>query len=58
MKKTYQKAVSEVLESTKKIKNDILIEKDIQHLPPAVQKYLHYTGVMRIEKSFIKQQML
>lgn len=50
MKKTYQKAVLEALERTKEIKREILTEKDIQHLPSAVQKYLDYTGAMGKEK--------
>lgn len=44
MKKTYRKEVLEGLERTKDIKNDILTETDIQHLPAAVQMYIRYTG--------------
>lgn len=50
MKKTWKKAVLEALERTKNIKNEMLTEKDIQHLPAIVQKYLHYTGSVGKEK--------
>ncbi len=50
MKKTYRKAVLQALERTRIIKNEILTEEDIQHLPAIVQKYLHYTGCMGKEK--------
>lgn len=50
MKKTYKKAVLEALERTKLIKNDILTEKDIQHLPTIVRKYIHYSGSVGKEK--------
>jgi hypothetical protein len=50
MKKTYKKAVLEALERTRAIKNETLTEKDIQHLPAIVQKYLHYTGSVGKEK--------
>lgn len=44
MKKTYRKEVLEGLERIKDIKNEILTDADIQHLPAAVQKYIRYTG--------------
>lgn len=50
MKKTYKKAVLEALERTRTIKNEILSEKDIQHLPAIVQKYIHYSGSIGKEK--------
>jgi hypothetical protein len=50
MKKRYQKAVLDALERTKNIKNEILKEEDIQHLPAIVQKYLQYAGVIGKEK--------
>ncbi len=50
MKKTYKKAVLEALDHTKSIKNEILTEADIRHLPAVVRKYLHYTGSIGKEK--------
>ena len=50
MKKTYKKAVLEALERTRTIKNETLTEKDIQHLPAIVQKYLHSSGSIGKEK--------
>jgi hypothetical protein len=50
MKKTYKKAVLEALERTRNIKIETLTEKDIQHLPVIVQKYLHYSGTIGKEK--------
>ena len=50
MKKTYKKAVLEALKRTCNIKNEILTENDIQHLPAIVQKYLHYSGSIGKEK--------
>jgi hypothetical protein len=50
MKKVYKKAVLEGLERTRDIKNETLTEKDIQHLPAILQKYLHYTGSIGKEK--------
>ena len=50
MKKTYRKAVHEALARTRTKKAEILTEKDIQHLPEIVQKYLHYTGTIGKEK--------
>ena len=50
MKKTYKKAVLEGLERTRNIKNEVLTDEDIQHLPAIVQKYLHYSGSVGKEK--------
>jgi hypothetical protein len=50
MKKTYKKAVLEALERTRTIKNEVLTESDIGHLPAIVRKYLHYTGSVGKEK--------
>ena len=50
MKKTYKKAVLEALGRTRTIKNEMLTEEDIQHLPVIVQRYLHYSGSMGKEK--------
>lgn len=50
MKRTYKKAVLDALERTRSIKNEILTEKDIQHLPFIVQKYLRYTGSVGRDK--------
>ncbi len=50
MKKTYKKAVLKALERTRNIKSETLTEKDIQHLPAIVQKYLNYTGSVGKEK--------
>jgi hypothetical protein len=50
MKKTFKKAVLDALERTSTIKNEILTEEDIQHLPAIVQKYLHYSGSIGKEK--------
>jgi hypothetical protein len=38
------------LETGSKIEKNLLTEKDIEHLPPPVQKYLRYTGVINKEK--------
>jgi hypothetical protein len=50
MKNTYKKAVLEALERTKSVKNEILTEKDIQHLPAIVRKYIYYSGSVGKEK--------
>lgn len=50
MKKTYKNAVLVGLERTRAIQNETLTEKDIQHLPAIVQKYLHYSGSVGKEK--------
>jgi len=50
MKKRYKKEVLEALERTKGMKNEILTEDDIKHLPQAVQKYIRYSGALGKEK--------
>lgn len=50
MKKTYEKEVQYGLERTKNSNSDILTEKDIEHLPSLVQRYLRYAGVIGKEK--------
>jgi hypothetical protein len=50
MKRTWKLAVLEALERTRTIKNEILTEKDIQHLPAIVQKYIRYSGSIGKEK--------
>jgi len=50
MKKTYKKAVLEALQRTRHIKNEILTEKDLQHLPAIVRKYIHCSGSVGKEK--------
>jgi len=50
MKKLFNKEVQIALNRTKTIKPEILTEKDIQHLPPIIQKYLRYVGVIGKQK--------
>lgn len=50
MKKIYKKAVLEALKHTNTIKNEMLTDADIQHLPSIVKKYLHYSGSIGKEK--------
>lgn len=50
MKRAYKNEVYVGLNRTSAIKPEILKESDIQHLPPIVQKYLHYTGAVGKEK--------
>jgi len=38
------------LDTSSKIEKNLLTEKDIEHLPAPVQKYLRYTGVINKEK--------
>ena len=38
------------LETSSKIEKNLLTEKDIEHLPLPVQKYLRYAGVINKEK--------
>jgi hypothetical protein len=38
------------LETSSKIEKNLLTDKDIEHLPAPVQKYLRYTGVINKEK--------
>ncbi len=42
--------VSGNIESSSKIEKTLLTEKDIEHLPPPVQRYLKYAGVINKEK--------
>lgn len=50
MKRIYTKEVNSNLERIKDIIPEILTEKDIQHLPQIVQKYLRYVGAIGKEK--------
>lgn len=42
--------VSERLKQNKKFENNLLTEKDIEHLPAPAQKYLRYAGVINKQK--------
>lgn len=42
MKRAYSKEVQIALERTKQFQEEILTQKDLEHLPFLVQKYLHY----------------
>jgi Family of unknown function (DUF6544) len=50
MKNTYKKAVLGGLEHSRMLKNELLTNEDIKHLPFIVQKYLHYSGAVGKEK--------
>jgi Family of unknown function (DUF6544) len=50
MKNDYRKAVRQELLRTANSRNELLEEKDIAHLPMAVQKYIRYTGFIGKEK--------
>jgi len=50
MKKLFNTEVKSGLERTASIKPEVITENDVQHLPPAVRKYLSYAGVMGKEK--------
>ena len=50
MKKVYKREVLTGIERTKNYNQEVLNENDIQHLPPIVQKYLNYVGVIGKEK--------
>lgn len=50
MKKTYKEAVLEALERTRTLKNEILTQEDIQHLPAIVRSYILYSGSIGKEK--------
>jgi hypothetical protein len=50
MKKEYKKAVKQELRRTANFKKEILEEKDIAHLPMAVQNYIRYTGFIGKQK--------
>jgi len=43
---TYLEDVKGNLDRTKHLKADTLLEKDLEELPPAIQRYLHYTGAV------------
>lgn len=45
-KSTFINDVKERLKRTAGLKDEILTEKDLQHLPPPVQQYLRYAGVV------------
>ena len=46
LKKDYQGDVKQGLEQLRPLDNQILTAEDTKHLPPPVQKYLAYTGVI------------
>jgi len=50
MKKIYKREVRAGLNRTNSIKTGIIVESDLQHLPPIVKKYLTYAGVVGKEK--------
>ncbi|MGI5920543.1 MAG: DUF6544 family protein [Syntrophomonadaceae bacterium] len=50
LRKAYQENVQQGLEQIQPSKNTILTTDDTKHLPPVVQKYLAYTGVIGKEK--------
>jgi hypothetical protein len=50
MKKTYKKEVQFALDQAKSISPGLVTESDIEHLPPVVQKYLKYVGVIGRER--------
>jgi hypothetical protein len=52
MKKVYKREVSAALNRTSSLKPSLIIESDLQHLPPIVKKYLDYTGWVGKEKLF------
>jgi len=51
MKKIFQRESASALERMCSTKPGILQESDLYHLPPAVQKYLRFTGVVGKEKA-------
>lgn len=52
MKKIYNSEVSVGLNRTSSLKPGLIMESDLQHLPPVVKKYLDYTGWVGKEKLF------
>ncbi|OFX20573.1 MAG: hypothetical protein A2041_06815, partial [Bacteroidetes bacterium GWA2_31_9b] len=50
MKKLYKKEVNAAMVRIRDSKPEIITEKDLEHLPPIVQKYLNYVGVVGKEK--------
>lgn len=45
-KRTYKKDVADKRSSSDAINGDLLLERDIEHLPSAIQKYLRYVGAI------------
>jgi hypothetical protein len=52
MKKTFKKEVAIGLERTGTLSSDFITEKDLEHLPKIVSKYLHYVGVVGNRKVY------
>ena len=52
MKKLYKSEVKAGLNRTSSMKPGLIMESDLQHLPPVVKKYLYYVGVVGKEKVF------
>jgi hypothetical protein len=52
LKKEYESVVRAVLNRTSSFKPRLIIESDLQHLPPIVGKYLYCTGVVGKEEIF------
>jgi hypothetical protein len=50
LKKTFKRESALGLERTGTLSSDIITEKDLQHLPQIVSKYLHYAGVVGNKK--------
>jgi hypothetical protein len=50
--KGYKKDVAENLVRTASLPQELLTEKDVQHLPLPVQRYLNYTGVLNKPKVY------
>ena len=50
MKKTFKDEAVIGIERTGHLSPDIITEDDLKHLPPVVNKYLHYVGVVGKEK--------
>jgi hypothetical protein len=50
MKNRFKKAVRTEFERTQSLKPELLTEKDIEHLPGIVKKYIRYTGFIGKEK--------
>jgi hypothetical protein len=50
IKKLFKYEVNEGLNRHRSIKSEILTERDLEHLPPIVQKYLRYARVLGKEK--------
>jgi len=50
MKNKFKKIVLSELERTKNLEPELLTEKDLDHLPEVVKKYIRYTGIVGKEK--------